>query len=62
MHPVYRRLTEALAIETGVENLLDEFYQPHLAGRSRFGASDVPLFDRLPGPRRGVWARITGRF
>ena len=55
-------LTEALAIEAGVENLFDEFYQPHLAGRSRFGASDVPLFDRLPGPGRGVWARVTGRF
>jgi len=55
-------LTPGLAIEAGIENLFDEFYQPHLAGRSRFGASDVPLFDRLPGPGRGVWARITGRF
>lgn len=55
-------LAEGLAIEAGVENLFDEFYQPHLAGRSRFGASDVPLFERLPGPGRGVWARLTGRF
>ncbi len=55
-------LGEGVAIEAGVENLFDEFYQPHLAGRSRFGASDVPLFDRLPGPGRGVWARLTGRF
>ena len=46
--------TEGLAIETGVENLLDERYAPHLAGRSRVGASDVPLGERLPGPGRGV--------
>lgn len=55
-------LTEGLAIEAGIENLLDTFYQPHLAGRNRFGASDVTLFDRLPGPGRGVWARVTGCF
>ncbi|AOL24684.1 TonB-dependent receptor protein [Erythrobacter litoralis] len=55
-------IADGLALEAGVENLFDEFYQPHLAGRNRFGASDVPLFDRLPGPGRGVWARLTGRF
>ncbi|MFW5634319.1 MAG: TonB-dependent receptor [Erythrobacter sp.] len=55
-------LARGLAIEAGVENLFDEFYAPHLAGRNRFGASDVPLFERLPGPGRGVWARLTGRF
>ena len=55
-------LAEGFAIEAGVENLFDEFYQPHLAGRSRFEASDVPLFERLPGPGRGLWARLTGRF
>ncbi|MEQ8772117.1 MAG: TonB-dependent receptor, partial [Erythrobacter sp.] len=53
---------DGLALEAGVENLFDEFYQPHLAGRNRFGASDVPMFERLPGPGRGVWARLTGRF
>lgn len=54
--------TEGLAIEAGVENLTDEGYAPHLAGRSRVGASDVPLFERLPGPGRGVWARLTAQF
>lgn len=53
---------DGLAIETGVENLLDEEYAPHLAGRSRVGASDVPLGERLPGPGRGVWARLTAQF
>jgi iron complex outermembrane recepter protein len=55
-------LTDALAIEAGVENLLDEAYAPHLAGRSRVGASDVPVGERLPGPGRGVWARVTAQF
>lgn len=51
-----------IAFEAGVENLFDEFYQPHLAGRNRFGASDVPLLERLPGAGRGVWARISASF
>lgn len=55
-------LAQGLAIEAGVENLLNEFYAPHLAGRSRVGASDVPLLERLPGPGRGVWTRVTARF
>lgn len=53
---------EGLALEAGVENLLDEAYAPHLAGRSRVGASDVPLGERLPGPGRGIWARLTAQF
>jgi iron complex outermembrane receptor protein len=55
-------LGEGVALEAGVENLLDEQYAPHLAGRSRVGASDVPLGERLPGPKRGVWARLTAQF
>ena len=55
-------VSEAIAIEAGVENLFDAVYAPHLAGRSRVGASDVPLGERLPGPGRGVWARLTAQF
>jgi iron complex outermembrane receptor protein len=55
-------VTEAVAVEAGVENLFNASYAPHLAGRSRVGASDVPLLDRLPGAGRGVWARLTARF
>ena len=54
--------SEGLAIEAGAENLLDERYAPHLAGRSRVGASDVPVGERLPGAGRGVWARVTAQF
>ena len=61
---LFARLTlnDALAIEGGVENLLDERYAAHLAGRSRVGASDVPIGERLPGPGRGGWLRLTARF
>ena len=55
-------LTDSVALEGGVENLLDTAYAPHLAGRSRVGASDVPLLERLPSPGRGVWARLTAQF
>ena len=55
-------ISERMAVEGGVENLLDAAYAPHLAGRSRVGASDVPLGERLPGPGRGVWTRLTARF
>ncbi|MDZ7587652.1 MAG: TonB-dependent receptor [Parasphingorhabdus sp.] len=55
-------IDERLVLEAGVENLFDEAYAPHLAGRSRVGASDVPLLERLPGPGRGAWARLTAQF
>jgi len=55
-------LADGLALEAGVENLFDERYAPHLAGRNRAGASDVPLGERLPGAGRGGWLRVTARF
>ena len=56
------RLTDGLRVEAGVENIFDTFYQPHLSGRSRVGASDVPVGDRLPGAGRGVWLRVAAGF
>jgi iron complex outermembrane receptor protein len=55
-------LTPGLAIEAGAENLTDARFAPHLAGRSRVGASDVPVGERLPGPGRGVWVRVSAQF
>ena len=55
-------LASSVAIEAGVENLFDESYAPHLAGRSRVGASDVPVGDRLPGAGRGAWIRLSARY
>ncbi len=54
--------SEGLALEAGIENLTDEAYAPHLAGRSRVGASDVPVGARLPGPGRGAWVRVKAQF
>jgi len=51
-----------ITFAAGIENLFDTFYQPHLAGRSRVGASDVPLGERLPGGARGVWLRVNAGF
>ena len=55
-------VSEAISIEAGVENLFDTEYQPHLAGRSRVGASDVVLGERLPGAGQGGWVRLNARF
>ncbi|ALE17466.1 TonB-dependent receptor [Altererythrobacter epoxidivorans] len=51
-----------LALGAGVENLFDTWYQPHLAGVNRVGASDVALGEKLPGAGRGVWVRLTAGF
>ncbi len=55
-------LLPTVTLEAGVENLFDTYYQPHLAGRSRVGASDVPTGERLPGYGRGVWVRLLANF
>lgn len=46
-------------LAAGVENLLDEVYQDHLAGYNRNGFGDVPLGQRIPGPGRGVFLRLS---
>lgn len=55
-------VSEGVSLSAGVENLFDAFYQPHLSGRSRVGASDVPTGERLPGAGRGVWVRLSAGF
>jgi iron complex outermembrane receptor protein len=55
-------ISERLEIEAGIENLLDTEYQPHLAGRNRVGASDVPVGERLPGAGQSGWLRLNARF
>ena len=55
-------LLPAVTLEAGVDNLFDTYYQPHLAGRSRVGASDVPAGERLPGQGRGGWVRLLAQF
>jgi len=55
-------LSDDVKFEAGVENIFDTFYQPHLAGRNRVEASDVPLGERLPSYGRGVWVRASANF
>lgn len=55
-------LLPEVTLQAGVENLFDTFYQPHLAGRSRVGASDVPPGERLPGYGRSAWVRLLAQF
>jgi iron complex outermembrane receptor protein len=50
-------VNEIVTLDAGVENLFDGFYQPHLAGVNRVGASDVPVGEKMPGAGRGVWVR-----
>ncbi|WP_162925127.1 TonB-dependent receptor [Aurantiacibacter odishensis] len=56
------RVLDGVALEAGVENIFHTYYQPHLSGRSRVGASDVPVGERLPGQGRGGWVRLTAQF
>ncbi len=55
-------VADGITLDAGVENLFDAYYQPHLSGVNRVGASDVALGDRLPGPGRGVWVRTSIAF
>ncbi len=47
-----------LRLSAGVENLLDQVYEDHLAGYNRNGRSDVALGERIPGAGRGVFLRL----
>jgi iron complex outermembrane receptor protein len=53
---------EGVVLEFGIDNLLDDVQRDHLAGISRVTSSGVTAGQRLPGPRRSFYGRITGRF
>jgi iron complex outermembrane receptor protein len=55
-------LLDAVTLEAGIENLFDTYFQPHLAGRNRVGASDVAVGERLPGYGRNGWVRLLAYF
>ncbi|MCL6252078.1 TonB-dependent receptor [Altererythrobacter sp. KTW20L] len=55
-------LAPGIVLDGGIENLFDSYYQPHLSGVNRVGASDVALGERLPGAGRGVWLRARASF
>ncbi len=51
-------IREGVTLSAGVENLLDEVYEDHLAGYNRNGFGDVPIGERLPGAGRGAFLRL----
>ncbi len=68
-----RGVLRGLQIAAGVENVVNSFYQDHLAGFNRVPFSDVPLFrtnpfegldpeSRLPGAGVGGFVQVSYRF
>jgi iron complex outermembrane receptor protein len=55
-------VSKGIALELGLENIFDESYDDHLAGFNRVANSAAKVGDRLPGPGRSVFGRITGRY
>jgi iron complex outermembrane receptor protein len=48
-----------VTLAAGIENLLDEVYEDHLAGYNRNGFGDVPVGERIPGAGRGAFIRLS---
>lgn len=53
------RLTPALELAGGVDNVFDKTYRPHLGGYNRAGNPDVGIGERLPGYGTNVFARVS---
>ncbi|MAK61407.1 MAG: TonB-dependent receptor [Ponticaulis sp.] len=52
-------IREGVHLSAGIENLFSEDYQDHLAGYNRNGFGDVPVGQRVPGPGRGAFVRLS---
>lgn len=46
-------------LTVGMDNVFDNSYTNHLAGINRVRASDVAVGEKLPGPGRNVFARVS---
>jgi len=53
------KVSDNVRLSAGIENMLDQKFEDHLAGYNRISGSDVPVGSRLPGPGRGVFIRIS---
>lgn len=56
------RLPNGMRVELGIENLLDEYYAPHLGGINRVAASDVAVGQHIPGAGRFGYANLSWAF
>ncbi|MCB2078485.1 MAG: TonB-dependent receptor [Novosphingobium sp.] len=52
------RVSNALRLSGGVENLFDKRYASHLIGVNRVSLSDVALGERIPAPGRSGFMRV----
>jgi len=55
-------LSADLEIGVGIENLLDEEFEDHLAGYNRAFNPDIPMRVRMPGLGRNVYGRLMWYF
>jgi len=55
-------LSSDLEIGVGVENILDEEYEDHLAGYNRAFNPDIPMRERMPGLGRNFYGRLMWYF
>ncbi|MES1924780.1 TonB-dependent receptor [Salinisphaera sp. T31B1] len=56
------RLSQALTLTFGIDNLFDKGYRDFLAGYNRAGGGDIPVGARLPGAGRNAYASLAARF
>tara|TARA_R110000868_G_scaffold86206_3_gene241850 strand:+ start:10499 stop:12595 length:2097 start_codon:yes stop_codon:yes gene_type:complete len=54
-------ISDHVSLTAGIENLLDQDYDQHLAGYNRNSGSDVRLGERLPGTGRSFGLRLNLR-
>ncbi len=52
------QVNERVSFSAGIENLLDQDYEQHLAGYNRNAGSDIAVGDRLPGSGRSFGLRV----
>jgi iron complex outermembrane receptor protein len=55
-------LSESIELRSGVKNLFDRYYAPHLSGRNRTGDSDIALGAAIPGLGRAVYLSMAINF
>ncbi len=53
------QVTDNVSLLAGVENVLDDRYEDHLAGFNRIAGSDLAVGERLPGDGRNAFVRLT---
>jgi iron complex outermembrane recepter protein len=56
------KMSKAITLEAGVENLLDEEYHDHLTREALLPSGDLAPGDEVPGPGRGYYIKLAYTF